>query len=99
MAFVLLFDHSDSEGIEALREFSVGAPAGYAYLIGASVTTMDQLSRMLSLAAVGHMIVDPELLDVLTAPAESNSDLFNLTPREIEKLQEVADGLYGKPQE
>ncbi len=99
VAFVLLFDRYNSEGIEALRKFSVGASAGYAYLIGDTVTTMEQLSRMLSLAAAGYMIVDPELLDVLSAPPESNSDLFTLTPREMEKLQRLADRLYGKPKE
>lgn len=99
VAFVLLFDRYDSEGIEALRKFSVGASAGYAYLKGDTVTTMEQLSRMLTLAAAGYTIVDPELLDVLSAPPESDSDLFTLTPREMEKLQKVADKLYGKPKE
>ena len=60
---------------------------------------MEQLGRMLSLAAAGHKIVDPELLDVLMAPPESNSNLFMLTPREMEKLQKVADRLYGKPKD
>lgn len=99
VAFVLLFDRYDSEGIEALRKFSIGASAGYAYLIGDTVTTMEQLSRMLSLAAAGYTIVDPALMDVLSAPPESDSTLFALTLGEMVKLQEVADRLYGKPEE
>ena len=99
VATVLLFESYDPKGIEALRVFSRRASAGYAYLLGDTVTTMEQLGRMLSLAAAGHKIVDPELLDVLMAPPESNSTLFMLTPREMEKLQKVADRLYGKPKD
>ena len=97
VAIVLIFERYSSDGIEALRKFSLGARAGYAYLIGDTVTTMEQLSRMISLAAAGYMIVGTELLGVLSASPESDSALFTLTPREMEKLRKVADRFHGEP--
>ncbi|MEE8443267.1 MAG: hypothetical protein V3S37_05905 [Dehalococcoidia bacterium] len=76
---VLISQHYDATGFGGLREFSLGASAGYAYLLVNAIDMQEQLAKITSLVKDGRIIVDPVVMDGLMAPAESNSNLLSET--------------------
>ena len=78
-AIVLLFGHCDEKGVEALRELSRGAEAGYAYLLMDTIDTQEQLARVMSLVSGGRVIIDPTVMDGLMGPVRPDSTLHTET--------------------
>ena len=85
---VLVAGDYDPEGIDGLREFSRGASTGYAYLSLDTFEKREQLVDTISLAAAGHVIVEPRVMKGLMDAPESKRTLFTtLEPWEREVLK------------
>lgn len=92
-AIILLADRYDREGFEALRSFSLGASAGYAYLSADMLEKKDQLADAMSMAASGRIIIDREVMDGLLAPVGGKGTLFaSLEPWERDVLKLLVRG-------
>ena len=90
---VLLADHYDPEGIEALRGFSREAPAGYAYLSSDILEKRDQLTDAIAMAAAGRIIVDRTVMAELLDPVDTKPTLFaSLEPWERDVLKLMVNG-------
>jgi DNA-binding NarL/FixJ family response regulator len=74
----------------AVRLFARGA-AGRAYLLKDRVAEAGQLAHAIREVARGGAVVDPLVVEQLTAPTDGRLD--RLTPRELEVLREMAQGL------
>ena len=74
----------------AVRLFEHGA-SGRAYLLKDRVAEAGQLAHAIREVARGGLVVDPLVVEQLMAPADGR--LARLTPRELEVLREMAQGL------
>ena len=90
---VLLADHYDPEGIEALRGFSREAPAGYPYLSSDILEKRDKFTDTIAMAAAGRIIVDRAVMAELLDPVDTEPTLFaSLEPWERDVLKLMVDG-------
>ena len=88
---ILVADRYDPEGIDQLREFSRRVTTGYAYLSLGTFENKKQLADMISLAAAGHVIVEPKIMDGLMGAHGNRSSLFStLEPWERDVLKLMA---------
>ncbi len=93
LASVLLFGFYDPQGIKALRRFSGGASAGFAYLLKHTIDTVEQLTQVVHSVAEGRIIVDPTVLGDLIHTGDMRGSLLReLSPRELEVLSWMAKG-------
>lgn len=83
---VILSQYDDPE--YAVSLLSDGA-AGYAYLLKDRVGEGDQLARAIREVATGGSMLDPKIVQALTQPVASGSDL---SQEEEQLLQQVAEG-------
>ena len=76
------------------RELLDGGSSGRAYLLKERVSDPDQLCAAIRTVADGGSVLDPTVVDILvTASSRSaSSPLAALTPRELEVLDQVAQG-------
>ncbi len=84
---VVLSQYDDPQ--YAVSLLSDGA-AGYSYLLKDRVGEGDQLVRAIREVAAGGSMLDPKIVEALTAPVASSSDL---TPSEEDLLRQVAEGM------
>jgi DNA-binding NarL/FixJ family response regulator len=68
--------------------------AGRAYLLKERIGSVDELARAIRAVAVGGSVIDPAVVDELVRARvrDSQHDLAQLTPRELEILAEMAQG-------
>ena len=93
IALVLLFSFYSQPGIKCLREFSVEASVGRAYLPKHTIDTMDQLEQTVHLVAEGRVIIDPSVMEGLFKSEGSMGRSFKgLTPKGLEVLKWLAKG-------
>ncbi|MDT4926165.1 MAG: hypothetical protein QOG01_3878 [Pseudonocardiales bacterium] len=76
------------------NELLAGGSAGRAYLLKERVSEPDQLADAIRTVAQGGSVIDPTVVDVLVAAStrRSSSPLSALTARELEVLDQVAQG-------
>ncbi len=88
---VVLTQHADATYALALLE---GGSAGRAYLLKERVTSVEQLSAAVEQVAAGGSVVDPTVVETLVQANRRRpaSRLEVLTPRELEVLDEMAQG-------
>ena len=93
VAIVLLSSSYDLKGIKALRELSRESSAGCAYLLKHTIDTVEQLTQVIYSVAEGRIILDPTVMEGMTATGDAQSSLLKeLSPRELEVLGWVAKG-------
>jgi len=92
---VVLSQHADAA--YAFELFKEGT-AGLAYLLKDRVGDSDELLRALREVVAGRSVVDPEVVDRLVSRRRraTNSPLNQLTPRELDVLAAMSDGLSTK---
>jgi DNA-binding NarL/FixJ family response regulator len=94
---------SPSTGVVVLSQYAEPAyandlfadgTAGRAYLLKERVSEPDELARAIRAVAAGGSVVDPTVVDLLVSRAHRRpaSPLAGLTPRELEVLDQVAQG-------
>lgn len=83
---VILSQYDDPE--YAVSLLAQGA-SGYAYLLKDRVGEGDQLSRAVREVAIGGSMLDPKIVEAVTAPISADS---TLTPDEEDLLRQVAEG-------
>lgn len=85
VGIILLSAYDDSEYI---REFLKDDPRGKAYLLKHTLGTMNELIRTIHDVATGRTVLDPIMVEKLTAQkgVSENSPLKDLTRRELEVL-------------
>ena len=92
-AIVLISTYYDVSGIKALREFSLGASSGCAYLLKHTIDTVDQLNEVIQAAAQGWIMMDPPVLEALMDAGDVRSTFIKeLSSRELEVLSWMAKG-------
>jgi DNA-binding NarL/FixJ family response regulator len=71
-----------------------GGSARRAYLLKERVSQADQLAEAIRTVAQGRSVIDPSIVDLLVAASRKrpSSPLTALTPREMEVLDQVAQG-------
>jgi DNA-binding NarL/FixJ family response regulator len=76
------------------NELLGGGSAGRAYLLKERVSEPDQLADAIRAVARGGSVIDPTVVDMLVAASTRapSSPLAALTPRELEVLDQVAQG-------
>jgi DNA-binding NarL/FixJ family response regulator len=76
------------------NELLGGGSAGRAYLLKERVSEPDQLADAIRAVARGGSVIDPTVVDMLVAASTRapSSTLAALTPRELEVLDQVAQG-------
>jgi DNA-binding NarL/FixJ family response regulator len=76
------------------NELLAGGSAGRAYLLKERVSEPDQLAEAIRAVARGGSMIDPVVVDMLVAASTRapSSPLAALTPRELEVLDQVAQG-------
>ena len=72
--------------------FRRGGSAGRAYLLKERVSEPGQLVAAVHAVSSGGSVVDPTIVDLLVSDRTSSSPLSTLTPRELEVLDQVAQG-------
>lgn len=89
VGIILLSAYDDSENI---REFLKDDPRGKSYLLKHTLGTMDELVRTIHDVAAGRTVLDPIMVEKLTAEKgiDDNSPLTSLTRRELEVLSLMA---------
>ena len=89
IGIILLSAYDDSDFI---REFLRDDPKGKAYLLKHTLATMDELMRTIHDVAAGRTVLDPIMVEKLTAQKgiPENSPLEDLTRRELEVLSLMA---------
>ena len=88
IGIVLLSNLTNPQLLTSLPDDVAG---GWSYMLKRSVGNAESLGRALHGAAAGFMVVDPEL--TRSAPLRKHSLLAPLTPRQLEILQLIAQGL------
>ncbi|MEE9285743.1 MAG: response regulator transcription factor [Dehalococcoidia bacterium] len=92
-AIVLLSAYYDVKGISALRQFSMGASVGCAYLLKHTIDTVDQLTQVIYSVSEGRIILDPIVMEGLISTTETKGAfLKDLSPRELEVLSWMSKG-------
>jgi DNA-binding NarL/FixJ family response regulator len=76
------------------NELLAGGSAGRAYLLKERVSEADQLADAIRTVARGSSVIDPTVVDMLVSASNRSpsSPLTELTPRELEVLDQVAQG-------
>lgn len=76
------------------NELLAGGSAGRAYLLKERVSEPDQLADAIRTVARGGSVIDPTVVDMLVAAStrSASSRLAALTPRELQVLDQVAQG-------
>jgi DNA-binding NarL/FixJ family response regulator len=76
------------------NELLAGGSAGRAYLLKERVSEADQLAESIRTVARGGSVIDPTVVDLLVAASTRapSSPLAALTPRELQVLDQVAQG-------
>ncbi|MDT4892518.1 MAG: hypothetical protein QOE97_1553 [Pseudonocardiales bacterium] len=76
------------------NELLAGGSAGRAYLLKERVSQPDQLVAAIRTVARGGSVIDPIVVDMLVSASSKGpaSPLASLTPRELEVLDQVAQG-------
>jgi DNA-binding NarL/FixJ family response regulator len=76
------------------NELLAGGSAGRAYLLKERVSEPDQLAEAIRTVAQGGSVIDPTVVDMLVAAStrRPSSPLSALTARELEVLDQVAQG-------
>ncbi len=107
IGIVLLTTSYDFRCIKALREYSKGVSAGFAFLQRHTVDTSEQLVQVVQGVAQGRVIVDPAVMgQLMNASQIRGTVLQRLTPREREVLawmaksyrnEGIANELYLEP--
>ena len=93
VGLVLLFAIHDPYGMQALREYSNTASAGYAYLLKHNIDTAAQLSQVVHAVSQGRIIVDPEIMEELVDSENPDSKVLSaLSPNELKVLSWMARG-------
>ena len=89
VGIILLSAYEDSDYI---REFLKDDPKGKAYLLKHTLGSMDELMRTIHDVAAGRTVLDPIMVEKLTAQkgALETSPLRELTRRELEVLSLIA---------
>lgn len=89
VGIILLSAYDDSDYI---REFLKDDPKGKAYLLKHTLGTMDELIRTIHDVAAGRTVLDPIMVEKLTAQKgiPDSSPLRDLTRRELEVLSLMA---------
>ncbi len=91
IGIVLLTTSYDFRCIKALREYSKGVSAGFAFLQRHTVDTVEQLVQVVQAVAQGRIIVDPAIIgQLMNASQIRGTSLQSLTPREREVLAWMA---------
>jgi DNA-binding NarL/FixJ family response regulator len=88
---VVLSQYAEPAYANALLE---GGSAGRAYLLKERVSQPDQLAEAIRTVAQGGSVIDPTIVDMLVAASTRRpaSPLASLTPREMDVLDQVAQG-------
>jgi DNA-binding NarL/FixJ family response regulator len=90
LGVVVLSQYAEPGYANALLE---SGSAGRAYLLKERVSEPDQLIEAVRAVARGGSMIDPAVVDVLVRAARKNaSPLAALTPRELEVLENIAQG-------
>jgi DNA-binding NarL/FixJ family response regulator len=87
LGLMLLSNHADPQLLSSLPRDVMG---GWSYLLKRSVTNVDTLSRAIEGAAMGLLLLDPELTR-RTRPRRSGP-VSDLSPRQLEVLGLIAEG-------
>ena len=76
------------------NELLAGGSAGRAYLLKERVSEPDQLTHAIRTVAAGGSVIDPTVVERLVTSSRKRpaSRLADLTPRELEVLDQVAQG-------
>lgn len=76
------------------NELLAGGSAGRAYLLKERVSEVDQLADAIRTVARGGSMIDPTVVDMLVTASNRSptSPLSELTPRELDVLDQVAQG-------
>ncbi|GAB3856334.1 response regulator transcription factor [Nocardioides maradonensis] len=88
MGVVVLSQYAEPAYATALL---AGGSAGRAYLLKERVSEPGQLAEAVKAVAAGGSVVDPHVVEALVTPQQS-SPIGSLTPREVEVLDQVAQG-------
>ena len=88
---VVLSQYAEPQYALALLEHGA---AGRAYLLKERVSDINQLAHAIREVARGGSVIDPQVVEALVAARSRarESPLRELTPRELEVLQQVAEG-------
>ena len=87
LGLMLLSNHADPQLLSSLPRDVMG---GWSYLLKRSVTNVETLSRAIEGAAMGLLLLDPELTR-RTRPRRSGP-VSDLSPRQLEVLGLIAEG-------
>jgi DNA-binding NarL/FixJ family response regulator len=76
------------------NELLAGGSARRAYLLKERISERDQLAAAIRTVAAGGSVIDPVVVDLLVSASSGrpSSPLASLTPRELEVLDQVAQG-------
>jgi DNA-binding NarL/FixJ family response regulator len=76
------------------NELLAGGSARRAYLLKERISERDQLAAAIRTVAAGGSVIDPVVVDMLVSASSGrpSSPLASLTPRELEVLDQVAQG-------
>ncbi len=86
---VVLSQYAEPAYASALLD---GGSAGRAYLLKERVSEPGQLVSAVRAVATGGSVIDPTIVDLLVSSRTARSPLSALTPRELEVLDQVAQG-------
>lgn len=87
IGIVLLSNHKAKQYLQAIPQ---GEASGWSYLLKKSVADLTTLVRAVQGAALGLMVLDPQINQGLTPVHDSR--LSRLTPRQLDVLRLVAEG-------
>jgi DNA-binding NarL/FixJ family response regulator len=87
LGIVLLSNHADLQFLASVPQTAI---AGWSYLLKRSVSDLDALTRAISGAADGLVVLDPQLVTAMRP--RSAGVLGSLTPRQREILGLIAQG-------
>ncbi|MEX2430894.1 MAG: response regulator transcription factor [Dehalococcoidia bacterium] len=91
---VLLASSYDLTGAQGVLDQLQHGAAGFAFLLKDTVDSVEDLARVAHVAAAGHVVVDPGLMQDLINVLNAYSGFFKvLTARDIEVLDLMAKGL------
>lgn len=74
------------------RDLLADGSAGRAYLLKERVSEPDELAGAIRAVAQGRSVIDPAVVELLVGSHAARSPLDALTPRELEVLDQVAQG-------
>ena len=97
VAIVLLCSYYNAEALKALRQLSMGASCGGAYLLKHTINSVGQLSDVIQSVSQGHVMVDPAVMGELMGTMDPRKAfLKNLSDGETQFLSWMARGYSDK---